>query len=50
MRSYQMSESGREALPKAQEGSGGPPGGPKGIERPSQRSGKGREVLPKVRA
>ena len=50
MRSYQMSESGRKALPKAQEGLGGPPGGPRGIKRPTWRSGKGREVLPKVRA
>ena len=44
-----MSESGREALPKVQEGSGGPPGCSGVDGRPSQKSGRGREPLPDVR-
>ena len=31
------------------EGLGGPPGGPAGVGRPSQRSWKGQEAQPKVR-
>ena len=43
-----MSGSGREALLEVLEGSGGPPGGPRGDELPSRWSGRGREALPEV--
>ena len=41
-------ESGRsqETFPKGREWSEGPPRGPGGIVRPSQRAGKGRETFP----
>ena len=39
----------KDALTEVQEWSGGPPGGPGLVERPSQRSGSGQEALPKVR-
>ena len=50
------SGSGREPFPKVREWSGGPPGGPRVVGRPSQRfgrpswrSGNGQEALPVVR-
>ena len=54
-----MSRSGREAIPHVRGGretlsdvrqlTGGPPGSPGVVGRPSQMSGSGREVLPDVR-
>ena len=56
-RPSRRSESGREALPKFREGSGGPPGGPGVVGIPFGWSGSGREslsedpdTLPEVRA
>ena len=40
-----MSGRGLEALPDVREGSGGPPGCPEVIGRPSQMSRRGREAL-----
>ena len=37
---------GREALPKGRLWSGGPPGGPEGVGRPSRMTWIGREALP----
>ena len=46
-----MSESGREALPEVLEleSSGGPPGSPGLVGRPSRMSRCGREALPDIR-
>ena len=45
-----MSGSGREAIPDVREWSGGPPGCPGVVGRPSRMSGSGQEALPNVRA
>ena len=37
---------GRDVLPEFWEGSGGPPGGPERVERPSQRAERGWESRP----
>ena len=44
-----MSGSGREALPNVQEWSGGSPGCPGVVGRPSQMSGSGWKALTEVR-
>ena len=44
-----MSRNGREALPEVRQWSGGPPGGPAVVGRPSRRSGSFREALPEFR-
>ena len=40
-----MSGSGREALPDVREWSGGPPGCPGVVGRPTRMSGSGREAI-----
>ena len=40
---------GSGTLSKVQDGSEVPPGGPRQVRRSSERSGTGREVLPRVR-
>ena len=40
---------GQESHPEVQEGSGGPPGVPGKVRRPTKRSSSGREADPKVR-
>ena len=45
MRAFQRAGRGREALLEGWHGSGGTPGGPTGVGRPTQRAGRGREAL-----